>query len=235
VRRALAPEVDGAVEPLALGGPAAEAIAPEQAAALALPLALSLRLQGARAPRLNLRRGDFSYTKDFQHVRGKVARLAAWASLVVLLAIVSSAAKVFALSRQEKALDKAFCDATEKIVGKCYPDASLALSVLKGRGTPAAAIPKNSAVDVFADLSVRTPRDISLKFDRIEITRDKLHLQGLTDAAENVDKIISALRGGRCFGDARSGGARRRSSDGKFEFTVDSDLTCDTGEKPGRI
>ena len=40
------------------------------------------------------------------------------------------------------------------------------------------------------------------------------------------------LQASRCFGDARSGGARKRSSDGKFEFTVDSDLTCDTGEKP---
>ena len=43
---------------------------------------------------------------------------------------------------------------------------------------------------------------------------------------------MGALRASRCFGDARSGGARKRSGDGKFEFTVDSDLTCDTGEKP---
>jgi general secretion pathway protein L len=140
--------------------------------------------------------------------------------------------KVFALSRQEAALDKAFCDATQKLVGKCYADASLAMSVLKGKGTPAAGIPKNSAVDVFAELAARAPRDVALKLDRIEITRDKLHLQGTTDAAENVDKIVTALRGSACFGDARSGGARRRSGDGKFEFTIDSDLTCDTGEKP---
>ncbi|MFL5302906.1 MAG: PilN domain-containing protein, partial [Anaeromyxobacteraceae bacterium] len=229
---ALAAEVDGVVEPLALTGPAAEKIGADEAPGLALALALALRQQAHNPPRINLRRGEFAYTRDFQHVRGKVVRLAAWASLVVLLAIVSSAVKVFALSRQEGLIDKAFCDATQKLVGKCYEDSALAIAVLKGRGTPAAAIPKNSAVDVFAELATRTPHDFALKFDRMEITRDKLHLQGTTDAAENVDKVVTALRGSRCFGDARSGGARKRSGDGKFEFTIDSDLTCDTGEKP---
>jgi general secretion pathway protein L len=228
----LAPEVEGVAEPLALAGPAAEKIPAAEAPGLALALALAVRQQGPRPSRLNLRRAEFAYTRDFQHVKGKVARLGAWAALVVLLAIVSSAVKVFALSRQEAALDKAFCDATQKLAGKCYADASLAMSVLKGKGTPAAGIPKNSAVDVFAELAARAPRDVALKLDRIEITRDKLHLQGTTDAAENVDKIVTALRGSACFGDARSGGARRRSGDGKFEFTIDSDLTCDTGEKP---
>jgi general secretion pathway protein L len=230
---ALAGEVDGPVAPVALAGPAAERIAPEEAPALTLALALALRgHQASRAPRLNLRRGDLAYTRDFQHVRGRVARLAAWAGLVLLLAMVSSAVKVFALSRQEGTLNRALCDATQKLVGRCYEDFDTAVSVLRGKGTAAGAIPKNSAVDVFAELAARTPQELPLKLDRIEITRDKLHLQGVTDAAENVDRIVTALRTSRCFGDARSGGARRRSSDGKFEFTIDSDLTCDTGDKP---
>jgi general secretion pathway protein L len=229
----LAPEVDGMVAPLELAGAAAEKIPAEEASSYALALALALRgHQGSRAPRLNLRRGDLAFTRDFEHVRGKVARLGAWAALVLLLAMVSSGVKVFALSRQEQLLNKALCDATQKLVGKCYENDELAVAALKGKGTAAASIPRNSAVDILTELSLRSPHDVTARFDRIEITRDKLHLQGVTDAAENVDKIVSGLRGSRCFGDARSGGARKRSSDGKFEFTVDSDLTCDTGEKP---
>jgi general secretion pathway protein L len=166
-------------------------------------------------------------------VRGRLVRLGAWAGLVMLLAMVSSGVKVFALSRQEATLDRALCDATQKLVGKCYENDELAVAALRGKGTAAAAIPKNSALDVLGELNGRTPQDLPLKFDRIEITREKLHLQGITDAPENVDRIVSGLRNGKCFGDARSGGARRRASDGKFEFTIDSDLTCDTGEKPG--
>jgi general secretion pathway protein L len=79
---------------------------------------------------------------------------------------------------------------------------------------------------VLAELAAHTPA-VQLRFDRIEISREKLHLQGTTDAAENVDKIVSALRGSRCFADARSGGARRRGTEQKFEFTVDADVVCE--------
>ena len=73
-----------------------------------------------------------------------------------------------------------------------------------------------------------------LRLDRIDITRDKLHVQGTTDAAENVDKLVASLRASRCFGDARSGGARRRGAEGKFEFSADASLTCVEGAaRPG--
>ena len=229
---ALAQEVEGSFEPLALAASAAGPVTAEEAPRFALALSLALRgYLGARGGRLNLRRGDLAYTRDFEHVRGKVQRLAAWTGLVVLLAILSSGVKVFALSRHERLLDAALCYTTTKLVGKCYSNDELAVAALRGKGTPAASIPKNSAVDIFTELSLRAPPGITVRYDRIEITRDKLHLQGLTDAAENVDKVVSALRASTCFGDARSGGARKRASDGKFEFTVDSDITCDTGEK----
>ena len=232
---ALSTEVDGPVEPLALAEPAASGLGAEEAPHFPLALALALRgQQGARAGRLNLRRGELAFTRDFEHLRGKVARLGAWAGLVLLLAMLSSGVKVFALSRQERLLDAALCDATQKLLGKCYTNDELAVAALRGKGSVAASIPRNSAVDIFTELTVRTPQDVNLRYDRIEITRDKLHLQGTTDAAESVDRIVTALRSSRCFGDARSGGARKRSSDGKFEFTIDSDLTCDTGEKPAR-
>ncbi len=226
VSELLAAEVEGPVAPLELAGPAAERIPPADAPGLALALALALRgHQGARAPRLNLRRGDLAYTRDFEHVKGKVTRLGVFAALLLLLAVVSSGVRLFALSRQEKALDDALCDAEQKTLGKCYPSFEEAQAILRGRGTPGAAIPRVSAVEVFAELAQRVP-DVPLRFDRMEVTKDKLHLQGTTDAAENVDKIVSALKASRCFGDARSGGARRRGSDGKFEFSIDSGITC---------
>jgi general secretion pathway protein L len=229
----LGPEVDGSVEPLALAEGLAEHLPAEVAPGMALALSLALRgHQGSRAPRMNLRRGDLAFTRDFEHLRGRAYRLAAYAGLVLLLAAVTSAVKVFALSRQEALLDRALCETTQRLVGKCYEDFDVAVSVLKGKGTAAAAVPKVSALDIFAELAQRAPPGVPLRFERIEITRDKLHLQGLTDAAENVDKIVSGLRGSRCFGDARSGGARKRSSDQKFEFTVDSELTCEVGGTP---
>jgi general secretion pathway protein L len=226
-------EADGPVEPLRLAGAAADRIPAEMAPGMALALALALRgHQGSRAPRLNLRRGGLAFTRDFEHLRGRALRMAAAAGLVLLLAVVSTGVKVFALSRQEALLDRALCDTTQRITGKCYDDFEVAVSVLRGKGTASAVVPRMSALDVFTELSMRTPPGVPVRFDRIEIARDKIHLQGTTDAAENVDKIVSSLRASRCFAEARSLGARRRSTDQKFEFSVDSDLGCETGAAP---
>jgi general secretion pathway protein L len=230
----LGAEVGAPAAAVALAGPAADRLPEAEAPGYALALALALRGHlGARAGRLNLRRGDLASTRDFEHLRGKVARLGVYAGLVALLALGSAAVKTFALSRQEKLLDRSLCEVTQQVTGKCYEDFSVAESVLRGRGTPAATVPRISAVNVLAELSVRTP-EVPLRLDRIEITREKLHLQGSTDSAENVDKVVEGLRASRCFGDARSGGVRKRGSDGRFEFTVDADLACDGAGAAGK-
>ena len=235
VAAAVGDELAIPAEILRLAGPAADAIAPEDAPRFALPLALALRgWLGTRFQRLNLRRGDLASTRSTQNVRDRLQRMAVYASLVLLLAMVSAVVKVVALNRQEKLLDQAMCEVTQRVVGKCFDDFAMAESVLRGRGTVGASIPRVSAAGVLAELALRTP-PVQLRFDRIEISREKLHLQGTTDAAENVDKIVSALRGSRCFGDARSGGARKRGNEQKFEFTVDADVACEgTPAPPGK-
>jgi general secretion pathway protein L len=229
----LRPEVDGPVLPLALAGTAAS-LPPEQAGSLALALAAALRGHlGARAGRVNLRRGDLAYTRDFEHLKGKVAKLATAAAAVLMLAVASQVVKIYTLSRQEAAVDRALCDAEEKVLKKCFGNYEEALSALRGRGVPGASIPKTSAVDVIDDLSRRLPEGLPLKLEKIDITDRKLHLQGIADAAEHVDRLVASLHGSRCFGDARSGGARKRTTDGKFEFSIDSALGCAEGPTGG--
>jgi general secretion pathway protein L len=222
----LAPEVEGPVVPLALPAATAGALGPADAPAFGLALALALRAhQGARGGRLNLRRGDLAFTRDFEHLKGRVVQLAAYAGLILLLAVVSAGVKTFALSRQEALLDKALCDAEQKIMGKCFANFEEAQAVFRGRGSAGAALPKATAVDLLAELSQRVPAEVKLRLERIDVTRDKLHLEGTTDTAESVDKVVAGLRASRCFADAHSGAARKRT-DGKFEFSVDATLGC---------
>jgi general secretion pathway protein L len=230
---ALAADLEIRVEPLRLQGPAAQRIGPDRAAGLALPLALALRgWLGSRFQRLNLRRGGLASRRGFQDLKQRLVRLSVYGALVLLLALVGTGVKVVALARQETLLDRSLCEVTQKVVGKCFDDFSVAESVLRGRGTAGASIPRVSAAGVLAELAARTP-SVALRFDRIEIGRDKLHLQGTTDAAENVDRIVAALRASRCFADARSGGARRRGAEAKFEFTIDADVSCEGAAAPG--
>ena len=146
-------------ELLRLSGPAADAIPAEDAPRFALPLALALRgWLGNRFQRLNLRRGDLASTRSTQDVRARLQRLAVYASLVLLLAVVSSVVRVVALNRQEKLLDRSMCEVTQRVVGKCFDDFAMAESVLRGRGTVGASIPRVSAAGVLAELAARIPR-----------------------------------------------------------------------------
>ncbi|MGC3997887.1 MAG: pilus assembly protein PilM [Anaeromyxobacter sp.] len=230
----LAPEVDAPVAPLALGPLPGVALPPEETPALALALSLALRgHQGARGPRLNLRRGALAFTRDFEHLKGRVVRLAVFGGLILVLAVVSAGVKLFALSHQEALLDRALCDAETSILGKCYDDPAQAEAELRGRGTLGASLPKATAVDLLADSSQRVPVDVKVRFDRIDITREKLHLEGTTADAASVDRIVSGLQASRCFKDARSGASHKRP-DGRFEFSVDAGLSClETGVDGG--
>ncbi len=105
--------------------------------------------------------------------------------------------------------------------------------MLRGRGT-GGGLPRASAVDLLTELSERVPPEVQVRFEKMDVTRDKLHLEGATDAAESVDKLVTGLKTSRCFTDAHSGSARKRA-DGKFEFSIDSGLSClDTGVRDAR-
>jgi general secretion pathway protein L len=228
----VAAEVGGPARPLEMAGPAAEGVPADAAPGLALALSAALRGHlGGRASRLNLRRGDAAYTRDMEQLKQRVGRLAVYAALVLLLAGASWGVRLFALSRQELLVDRALCEAEEKVLGRCLGSVEEAVSALRGRGIPGAGIPKASAVDVLGELAQRTPEGVKVRFDRIDITDKKLHLQGTTEAPENVDKVVEALKGSRCFADARSGGARKRGTEAKFEFSIDSALGCVGGKE----
>jgi general secretion pathway protein L len=228
----LAPEVDGPVQPLVLEGPAG-AVPAEDAPTYGLALALAIHGHlGARAGRLNLRRGAFAYTRDFEHLKGRIGRIAWAVAAVLLLAVLSSGVRMAALSRQETLLDGALKDAETKLIGRTFDNFEEAQAVLKGRAGSGGALPKASAVELLQELSVRVPGDIQVRFDKTEVTREKLHLEGTTDNAENVDRLVAAIRGSRCFSDAKPG-ASHRGPDGKFQFSIDAGLTClDSGVRP---
>jgi len=233
----LGPEIEGPISTLALTGPAMERIPPREVPAFALALSLALRgQQGGRAPRLNLRRGDLAYTRDFEHLKGRLVRLGVQVSLVVLLAIVGAGVQAWALSRQENALDKALCDAENKILGKCIDNYEIAVQTLRGRGTPTSSIRRSPPWRCWRS----SPRSCGRGADAVRPRRDhegQAPPPGDHRRGRDVDKLVTALRTSRCFGDARSGGARRRGTEGKFEFSADASLTCvegavEAGRKP---
>lgn len=188
--------------------------------------ALAVRGHGtARAAKINLRRGEFAFKGDLDYLKGKVSRLVAYAAVLLVLTGALIWAQFHVLSRQEGKLDQALCTTTQKILGQCQKDYLVALSLLKGKSSPAASLPQLSALDLFAELTARSQK-VSVKLNETEVQLDRVRVRGETDGFEGVDKLVAQLQGFRCFPEIKRGKVQKNKDGSKVQFDLDIRVQC---------
>ncbi|ATB37365.1 general secretion pathway protein GspL [Cystobacter fuscus] len=220
-----------------LGIPAKVVTLPQEAAAAVPPgaqplaaqaysLALRGQASGAKAPRFNLRRGEFAFKGDYDYLKDKMGLLASFGVTLLLLLIASGVVRNSVLARREAQVDKVLCDVTQRILGSCEKNYDIALNRLKGVESPAAALPKLSAVNLLAELTQRVPADVAVTFDRIDIDLERISVRGVTDSSKQIDTIAAALRGHRCFKEVKEGKVEKTREGNKVSFRLDIQVQC---------
>jgi len=204
---------------------------PEGGASHALALGLALRAQQPRG-RLNFRKGEFAFTKDVSQLRGVAARLAALGGLVLLLAVGLGVARLGALNRLTAAYDEALCAATEKILRKCHTDWREALAALRGGNSRAASIPRVSGTEILAEVTRHLPEDALPALEEVDITTTRVLIKGVAEGFGQVDRIISALKRDRCFGEIKQPRVEKQRDSQKVGFAIEFAYTC-SGESAG--
>ncbi|MFY0574448.1 pilus assembly protein PilM [Cystobacter fuscus] len=195
-------------------------------AAQAYSLALRGQATGAKAPRFNLRRGEFAFKGDYDYLKDKMGLLASFGVTLLLLLIASGVVRNSVLARREAQVDKVLCDVTQRILGTCEKNYDIALNRLKGVESPAAALPKLSAVNLLAELTQRVPADVAVTFDRIDIDLERISVRGVTDSSKQIDTIAAALRGHRCFKEVKEGKVEKTREGNKVSFRLDIQVQC---------
>jgi general secretion pathway protein L len=213
---------------LALPAEAAGVVpAPAQpSAAQAYALALRGQATGTKAPRFNLRRGEFAFKGDFDYVKDKLGLLASFAATLFLLLIASGVVRNTVLSNREAQVDRALCDTTQRILNTCESNYDRAINLLKGVESPAAALPKLSAVNLLAELTQRVPEGMQVKFDRIQIDLSRITLQGETDSTKQIDTLSTELKKFRCFTEVQEGKVEKTRDGQKYTFRMDVKVEC---------
>jgi general secretion pathway protein L len=204
----------------------------QQAATQGLALALRGQTSGPRAPRFNLRRGEFAFKGDFDYLKDRVGLLASFAAILFILLIASGIVRNSVLARREQQVDAMLCDVTQRVLGKCEKDARRALNMLKGKESPSAAIPKLSAVTLLAELLQRMPTDIPLTMDQIVIDTERITVRCETDSSKQVDKITAALKAYRCFNEVKEGKVEKSKDGTKVTFRLDIQVECPDTRAP---
>jgi general secretion pathway protein L len=194
-------------------------------AAQAYALALRGQLPNARAPRLNLRRGELAFKGHYDYLRERAQRLILYAAALVFLFAAFGVVRNSTLSSREQAVDDQLCRLTKQVLGKCDRNYDRALNMLKGKESPGAAVPKLSATDVLAELTQRIPQDATVTFDQLLVDPERVTLRGITDSSRQVDRIKDALRGFRCFHEIQVG-KLEKTKDERVTFRLEIQVEC---------
>jgi general secretion pathway protein L len=208
--------------------PEAGNIPPAQHAAAAQPFALALRghASSSRGPRLNLRRGDLAFRGGVDYVRQRAGLLASFAAVLLVLLIGSGFIRNSVLSRREAQVDTVLCNITQRVLGRCERNFDRALNLLRGKESPAAAIPKFSAVSLLSEFTQRIPADTPVTFDQITIDVDRVTVHGETESSKQIDSIASGLKTFRCFRNVTVGKVQKTKDGQHVTFNLDVQIEC---------
>ena len=201
-------------------------------AAQAYALALRGNATGAKAPRFNLRRGEFAFKSDFDFASDKLGQIAAFAVVLFVLLIASGIVRNSVLERREKQVDAVLCDVTQRILGKCEKDFTIALSLLKGQESPAAGIPPRTAATLLAELTSHVPPDMKVTFDKVVIDLDRISLSSETENSKALEELIGALKTYKCFKEVNEGRVEKSKDGTKVTTRLDIQVECPTDAEP---
>jgi len=194
--------------------------------AQAFALALRGQIPSAKGPRLNFRRGEFAFRAGFDYMRQRVGVLLTFAAVLLVLLIGSGFVRNSVLSRREAAVDAVLCNITKRVLGQCESNFDRALNRLHGVESPAAAIPKFSAVALLAELTQRIPPDIAVTFDQIIVEPERISLRGETDGSKQIDSIETGIRTFRCFRNVTVGKVQKTKDGQRVSFALDVQIEC---------
>ncbi|HEY3445714.1 MAG TPA: type II secretion system protein GspL [Myxococcales bacterium] len=229
----LSRELGTEVVPLEAVPQAGSPVPPERAPMASQAFALAQRGHGgARSAKFNLRKGELAFKGDLDYLKGKVGRLAAFAGVLVVLSLGLVWARFHVLQKAEGELDKTLCTTTTRVVGSCQKDYLVALSLLKGKGSVAAALPVYSAVDLFAEVTART-QNLTVKIDDMNVQLERVQLHGETDSFDGVDQVVSSLKSFKCFQEIKRGKVQKSKDGTKVTFDLDIRVQCGEAPKEG--
>jgi general secretion pathway protein L len=162
-------------------------------------------------------------------VKDKLPQLATFAAILLVLLIAGGIVRNTVLERRDKQLDVVLCDITQRVLGRCEPDIYKATNLLEGQGSPAAVIPKQSAVSLLAELTQRIPADANVTLDQIVVDLDRITLRCEVGSSKQVEDLIAALKTYKCFKEVKEGKIEKNKDGTKVGFRLDIQVDCPGG------
>ena len=176
-------------------------------------------------PHFDLRSGALAVKMDLSFLRAKAVPLGAAALAIAAFAAGSAAADLYRQRKAEKVLSARLAtESAEYFKDKGPKSAEEILAMTSASaGLAASPLPKMSAYDILLEISSKAPpkEKITLDIDKIDITDQKVDLEGTVKTPEELDLLQAELKSIKCFKEVNRG-PTTTEKDGvkKFKFNI---------------
>jgi len=210
-----------------------------EAARATIPTALSLALHGAfvnKGANLNFRRGEYAYKKDIEALGGSLKKAGILAAGVAGLALIHFIFSYSTLSSQVERMNqnvsKLIRASVSDLPKRSIRSSKAALSILDGKISSLEEKLKKiqgdtalSSLEVLKKVSAVMPtRDkLQIDIDDINISPQRVRLEGKTVSYEGVDKIKTAMESIQEFKNVQKGNVRKGVRD-EIKFSLSFDI-----------
>ena len=196
------------------GGP------PIDAAAMAIGMAYDA---AGGHPHFDLRSGALAVKMDLSFLRAKAIPLGAAVLAIAAFAVVSAFADLHRLRKAEKTLTARLAtESTEYFKAPKGYQEILGLTAASA-GVAASPLPKMTAYDILLEISSKAPpkEKITLDIDRIDITDQKVDVEGTVKTPEELDLLQTELKSIKCFKEVNRGPTTTEKDGAKrFKFNI---------------
>ncbi len=192
-----------------------------------LAYALAASSIAPRQPKLDFRRGEFSFRGDLKQLGRDNARLGWAVAGIFLLAMFSGVSRCAVLRADDRALDDTLRQVTKQMMNREISDFKQALVAIRQSVNPEKEVlPKHSALEYFGVVSSRIDPALDLKLNEIDLRQDKIMLKGDAQSYDLIEKMAEGLRGHECFKQVEVGKQHKSRDGNRVEFSVTIDVEC---------
>ena len=192
----------------------------------ALTIGMAYDAAGGR-PQFDLRSGALAAKVDLSFLRAKAVQMGVAVLAVAAFAAGSAYADLYRLRKAEKILATRLANETTEMYGSPKTAADVTSTAGPAGAAAASPLPKMSAYDILLEINGKIPpkEKITLDIDKLDVDDQKVEMTGSAKTAEEIDLLVTELKGIKCFKEIQRG-ATETGEGGVKKFKLTIPTTC---------
>lgn len=190
--------------------------------------ALATAMHGVRGKGIDLRRGELTYERGYEHIKERAPLLGGLVAAILLSFFFSIWAESRALVAEHEALVASLEEVTLSTFGTSTGDPDEAETELSKarKSRPEDPMPYLDGFGVAVALSEKIPFEITHDVEEFDVAKGKLNLRGIVNSAEDAQKVSKALAEHRCIEEPNVTKITQVVNTDKERYTLEADVHC---------